>query len=1236
MAKTELSSTLGVSSHRRRALWILTAAWSLAAFAFGAWWLQDRLHDHRTQAAATAAVRLAGVKDTLSISLRQLAALPLEISHRRVVQAYFGAAGGTAERAEMQQMLDRLSADFALPLVALIDRGGTMVASSSTARNPGSGASISLATRDYFTEAIGNGAAIQFLLGRASRAPGLYFANRVLRDGEPFGVALVKQDTDTLNRLLTDADGARVFVTDLNGVIVLANHSEMLLRRLPGLPERAEALWQNVYQRVPRTIEWEQSALTDGARDGLLTRIDGMQHVTLSSSLGDTPFKVWVLEPLDEEAGIRRNAWTGGITLWLIGCVLIWLSWRRVQLLDATFQARREIYELTQALPLTVFRYNEPRKGVPRFAFIGRGVEAIFGPAASRFEADPALPWRMVDGGDHPPTQPQEFRVELDGSASWVLAHSTPTLEADGSTTYNGYWLDITQRRETQARFAAVFEHAGAGYLFFDARHGVTHCNPATLQMFGTADPQLLIGRIPWFPGMSAERQADGRPSRDLALESLRDHTATRERVRSFEWRFRRVDGSEFDAEVSVIALEWAGTPEFCAVIQDITERKQLQATMQRAREAAEAASQTKSSFLANMSHELRTPMNAIIGMTHLALDDGLPEKQRDYIEKAHSSARNLLQILNDILDVSKVEAGQMALERIDFELESVVGEMADVLGLRADEKGLELLFTAGPELPRRLIGDPTRLRQVLVNLGSNAIKFTEAGEVTIGMDVLREEPDVIELHAWVRDTGVGLTEEELARLFQPFMQADSSTTRRYGGTGLGLVISRQLVERMGGRLWVDSAPGKGSTFHFTARFGRSAPRAPARAWMAGELRDRRALLVDDNAAALDVLGSMLETLGVRVDRASSGAEALARVDAEPDAYTWFLIDWKMPGMDGVECARRILERHPAVHPSILLVTGFARDDALRASAGVPLAGVLHKPVTPSTLHDCLIQARHVERLLPLALNSRRPPAAPPRAQAARQRLAGARVLLAEDHPLNQELACELLRRAGMEVVVARDGREALDKLAHEGPFDGVLMDCQMPVMDGYTATRELRSRPEWRDLPVIAMTASALAEDRERALASGMNAHITKPINVESMLRTMAEWITGPGLPRSDTATDAAPAAIDRAAGLAFCIGNAELYDRLLDGFRTSEADFVAEVGRALAESRWADALRRSHDMKGLAGTIGARVLHTSAVALHAALAVQRADTASAELAALAAELERVFGEIDARPPKS
>ena len=1251
MAHDDLNTVSSVRGRNPRALWLWAALWSALVAAAALWLLHDRQQRYVEQSAVTAGVRLTGAKDTLAISLRQLAAIPLDLSHRpMLIQALTAPAanpGAAAaplpatglvydnENSAIGQTLVNISADFAVPLVALINHEGRIVAANRLSGNISNDVSL----RSYFSDAMLNGASSQFLLGRATREPGIYFGERVMHNGVAVGVVVVKQDSKTLNRLLNETDGASVLVTDTNGVVVLGNRGDMLLQRVPGGPAHADDFWNATYQRVPAVLDWARS---DAARSGpplAITQVDSLRHVTLSSRLGDTPFTVWVLEPLSEERAITRSTLSGALLIWLSGGLLIWMNWRRVQLLAAALQARRELYELAQALPVTVFRYIQPALGAPRFAFLGRGVEELFGVRVPEIEKDPTLPWRLGGTGAQPPIRPHEFMLRRQERAAWVLADSTVRPEADGSTTYNGYWLDVTERRETRARLDAVFEHAPTSYLFFDARNGITHCNPAALRLFGVADAGQLIGRTLWFPGLSADQQADGLASRDSALAALGEHTLSGQRVRSFEWRFKRGHGETFDAEVNVIAIECSGSPSFCAVVQDISVRKQAQLAMQQARDAAEDANRTKSSFLANMSHELRTPMNAILGMTHLALEDGLPDKQRDYVQKAHSSAFNLLQILNDILDLSKIEAGQLALERIDFELESVVSEVADLVGLKAEQKGLELVFSASPDLPRRLIGDPTRLRQVLVNLAGNAVKFTAAGEVSIGLAISAQDEDSIELHGWVQDTGVGMNPQEMARLFEPFVQADNSTTRRFGGTGLGLVISRQLVERMGGRMWVESEANRGSTFHFTARLGRSVPRAPARAWMANELRGQRALLVDDNPAALEALGSMLEALGVITDRAGSGEEALRVIAASPEPHTWYLLDWKMPGMDGVECARRILARHALVQPCILLVTAFARDDALRAAAGLALAGILQKPVTPSSLHDCLVQARRKEP--PLSAGARRVRSTSDLSEAVRRRLAGARILLVEDNALNQQLASELLRRAGMEVVLAGNGAEALERLASDGPFDGVLMDCQMPVMDGYIATRTLRSNAEWHSLPVIAMTASALAEDRDRALASGMNAHITKPIHVESMLLTMARWIGTRGAPPLDETALAATiastspaAAIDTASGLAHCVGNPELYRRLLEGFRTQESDFNAALAGALAQQRWSDALHRTHDIKGLAGTIGAHRLHAAVTSLYRALATQQSAEAGLLAQAVAAELVLVLGEIDSLAP--
>jgi CheY-like chemotaxis protein len=497
--------------------------------------------------------------------------------------------------------------------------------------------------------------------------------------------------------------------------------------------------------------------------------------------------------------------------------------------------------------------------------------------------------------------------------------------------------------------------------------------------------------------------------------------------------------------------------------------------------------------------------MNAILGMAHLALQTDLDPQQRGYVRKVERSARLLLGIINDILDFSKIEAGKLDMESVDFDLTDVMDNLAGLVGLQAENKGLELLFVEPPDLPMQLVGDPLRLSQVLVNLAGNAVKFTERGEVVVSIEDMGRDGRNVLLRFAVRDTGLGMTWEQQQRLFRAFEQADSSTSRRYGGTGLGLAISRHLVGMMGGEMDVQSTPGAGSTFRFSARFGLQLPIRSNAAARIAVLRGARLLVVDDNATARQILLDMARALGLFAEEAGDGVEALRKVSEAARAGAAFdlvIIDVRMPGLDGIECARRMSADPTIPRPALLMLSALGRDEALRLvrAANVQVVDALSKPITPSTLFDACASA--LGRAIDAPSRQRET-----NAGETSKLLRGARVLLAEDNEINMELAFELLSNAGAEVTAAGDGRQVLERLAKQS-FDIVLLDCQMPLMDGYETVRAIRADPRLRDLPVIAMTANAMSGDRQRALSAGMDDHIAKPLDVASMLATIARWL--------------------------------------------------------------------------------------------------------------------------------
>ena len=714
------------------------------------------------------------------------------------------------------------------------------------------------------------------------------------------------------------------------------------------------------------------------------------------------------------------------------------------------------------------------------------------------------------------------------------------------------------------------------------------------------------------------------------------------------EMQFARRDQTRFWSRIAGRAVD-AGDPAKGSVwiIDDITAEHEAAAEMRRARALAEDAARMKSDFLANMSHEIRTPMNAIIGMAYLALKADPTPRLRDYLKKIQTSSQLLLGIINDILDLSKIEAGKMVVEHTDFDLGQVLDSVTNLIAERAANKGLELVIEIADEVPTKLVGDPLRLGQVLVNYANNAVKFTERGEIEISIALAQADDDSVLLRFAVRDTGIGLSDEQRARLFKNFEQADSSTTRKYGGTGLGLVIAKQLAEMMGGEVGVDSELGRGSTFWFTARLGRSAVKTRV-LQPKPELRGRRLLVVDDSETARDVIGDMLRSMSFRVDAAASGADAVAQVARAAAADAPFevaFIDWQMPAQDGIATAADIRALGLDRPPHLVMITAYGRDELFKAAEAAGIGDVLIKPLSASLLFDSVMRA-----LGAAGEETPREAETTSSLEAQLATIAGARVLLVEDNDMNQEVASELLSGAGCVVDLAENGQIALDKV-QRASYDVVLMDMQMPVMDGIAATQAIRRLPALRGLPIVAMTANAMQGDRERCLAAGMQDHVAKPIEPDDLWRALLKWVkpknagkpaarARPALTESGTAALAPIDGVDVALGLKRALGKPALYRAQLRKFIAGHAGADEKIDAALAADDWSTAERLAHTLKSTAATIGASGLAELAAGVEAAIGAraprptidaQRRDLAP-RLAALIAALRSALPAADER----
>jgi PAS domain S-box-containing protein len=803
-----------------------------------------------------------------------------------------------------------------------------------------------------------------------------------------------------------------------------------------------------------------------------------------------------------------------------------------------------------------------------------------------------------------------EYRIiRADGQERWVKSQGQAVFDENDEIKWlDGAIIDITDQKRAEQEIFKIsmlsdnaLELTKAGFWHVDfSEENIFHSSDRATEIFGlekAKNNQYLI--TDWFDNVV---KGDSKIS-EFVGEQFSGTIEGKYKMYDVEYPFYRPVNNDviwLRAVGQVVRDNTGKALRMYGVVQNIHDSKLNQLALAEAMKEAEVATEAKSSFLANMSHEIRTPMNAVIGFSHLIQKTELNEKQEDYVQKIESSSKSLLGIINDILDFSKIEAGKLTIENTDFDLETVFQDLSNIITYKAHEKRLEIVFGIDSKVPTYLNGDPLRLGQILTNLSNNAIKFTSEGEIVIGTKLVSEDEESVILQFSVKDSGVGIEQDKISGLFDSFTQADTSTSRKFGGTGLGLTISKNLAELMKGEIWAESEFGAGSTFIFTVELKKQ-KQSIKKLVPTKDLRGLKVLVVDDNEASREILTNALQSFTFNVTTVDSGQKAIDLLNTSIESpFELVLMDWNMPEMDGLTASELILKNTAIPKmPLIMMVTAYAKDEMYLRAEQIGLSSILTKPVRYSYLFDTIMNSfgKSVDRVSPMKsdLDEKSPEL---------DGIRGAQILLVEDNETNQQVATELLESAGFFVSIANNGLEAVEQVNSSKLFDIVLMDLQMPEMNGYEATEEIRKNDLFKDLPVVAMTADAMQGVKERCLELGMNDFVTKPIDPAQLFSALIKWIKKgdrASLPMKVKEADELKVPeiedVNTIEGLARVAGNKKLYLKLLRDFSTTKGNLITEIIELIDKNDIETAGRVLHTLKGTAGNLGMMDLHQETI---------------------------------------